>query len=274
MTRFLQLGVGSKPPTLSQMDQKSLSIPRSSIHEDQFAFDKDEDQITLTGYNIHGSSIQVIQPEIINALQALPIEPEVISRACGVFYRSNNDSKIKSIKGSRKIRRMFYCVLMAYNELDYPVDPSYAADIVGLPRTDIEQAMNECSPSEVILIEPVKMLKFYIHRFNVLLSQVGIRYDPDIVIKEVTSVIRICESTQSGKEWIQNTAAKIVTITAIYFYLNDIKGFDVSKHMQIFEQACYLSWACIRRYHEQIIKYYNLEEPVSSPKNKFMIPFL
>lgn len=256
------------------MDQKSNNNIESHQDDDQFTLERDDDQISLTGYNIHGSTVQIVQPEIINALQTLPIAPEVISRACAIFYRTNIDSKLKSIKGSRKTRRMFYCILIAYNELDYPVDPSYAADIVGLERTDIEQAMNECSPSEVILIEPTKMLKFYIHRFNALLSQIGIRYDPNIVIQDVTNVINICRGTPSGYEWVQNTAAKIVAITSLYFYLTDIKCFDISKNMQLFEQACYLSWACIRRYYEQIIKYYNLEEPANSPKTKIIMPFI
>jgi len=256
------------------MARKSLSAPLSPVDEDQIASDPDGVHIALTGYSPYGISLPVTQPEIIRSLQALQIEPDVISRGCAVFYRLNNDSKIKSIKGRRKQRMMFFCLLIAYNELDYPVDPCYAADLVTLPRTEIEKTMNECSPSEMIVFDPIKMIKFYMHRFNILLSTTGVQYDSVTVIKEVTEVIEVCKKTQSGREWIQNTAAKIVAVTALYFYLNDIKNFDISKHSKFFEEACYLSSACIRRYHPEIIRYYNMDVQTGQHASPVSVPFL
>ena len=244
---------------------KGISFCNASMESD------DEEKISLTGYNVYGSAVTVAVPEIVLALQALNVEPQVASKACEIFHRSNADLRLKSIKGSRKTRRMFFCVLLAYKELNFPVDPSYAADIVGLARTDIERAMNECAHSEVVLMEPISMLAFYIHRLNALSSVVGICYDVNTMISEITKVINTCKETVGGKEWVDNTAGKIVAITSIYFYLNDIKCYDVN--MAIFEEACYLSWACIRRYHEQIIKYYNSEQQVGTPERYLSLPF-
>ena len=234
----------------------------------------DGEQIITDGFSAHGSPVQVVQPEIINALQLLPVAPEVISRASAIFYQLNRQSKLKSIKGSRKVRTMFACISLAFNELGVPVDPNYAADLVHLDRTNIEQALNECFPASKIIYDPILMIRFYIYSLNESLSLVGIRYDENAVITEVTKVIQICKSTKSGEEWVQNNAGKIVAITALYFYLNDLKRYDISKYLALFEQACYLSWACIRRYHAEISRYYNMEEGISHSQRAPLITFL
>lgn len=250
------------------------------------AFDEIEaiDPLFMGGYSIYGSLSSTPQPEIVNALQQLAIETEVVIKAIELFYLIGSDRgssslvrytpRTKSVKGSRKFRCMFYCVFMAYKELGCPVDPAYAAEIVGLPRNEIEQAFTEYSPSGPMLIEPEQLLHFYIKRINELLIPIGIEYNVELLAREASKVIEICRSNEIGREWVQNTAAKIVSIVALYFYMNDIKGLDIAQNILVFEQACYLSWACIRRYHEQIVRYYNMDASPSPTTTRITLPFL
>lgn len=228
--------------------------------------DTPSNQLVMGGYNPFSSVTTVTQPEIVNTIQQLPLENEVILSAIEVFYeigirgKQEYAPRTKSVKGSRKIKCIFYCIFMAYNKLGFPVDPSYAADIIGLPRNEIEQAFNEYSPSGAMLIKPEQLLRFYIMRINTIVACHCIQYDVDTLEYQAKRIIQVCRSTVAGKEWIENTAAKIVAIVSLYFYMNDIRGFEIGQNIQIFEQACYLSWACIRRYHEQITKYYNADQ--------------
>lgn len=221
--------------------------------------------IVMNGYNPCATIVNNSQPEIVTTIQQLSIEIEIISKAIGIFYNINSMKisdeiykRTKSVKGSRKIRLIFYCVFMAYNELGCPVDPAFVADIVKLPRKEMEQALGEYAPAGTTIIEPEKMIVFYIRRINKIVESMNIKYDECVVDREVRRIIKVCRMTNIGQEWVQNTAAKHVAIAALYFYMTDIKGFDlISKNINIFEKACYLSWACIRRYHEQIARYYN-----------------
>jgi len=276
-----------RPDSLSN-SATSINIINPTPNGGDF-IDPSSNMIVMNGYNGFTTLTSTTQPEIVTIIQQLGIELEVIAKAVEIFYKINsmkiNDSRgtsidisrrTKSVKGSRKIRLTFYCVFMAYSELGFPVDPSFAADIVGLPYNEIEQAFSEYAPPGVLSIEPEKMVRFYIKRINTIIAHSGINYNVDTVNKEVERIIEICRSTPVGKEWIQNTAAKIVAIASLYFYMNDLKGYNISKETTIFEQACYLSWACIRRYHEQVAKYYNydIEESQNVKKPKICIPYL
>jgi hypothetical protein len=238
-----------------------------------------KEKLVMNGYSPFGTLSTTAQPEIVNAIQQLPLENEVVSKAIEVFYeigiRENHGyaPRTKSVKGSRKIKCIFYCIFMAYNQLECPVDPSYAADLIGLPRNEIEQAFNEYSPSGAMLIKPEQLLRFYIQRINNLVSKYGIQYNLEALEKESKRIIDVCRSTTAGKEWVENTAAKIVAIVSLYFYLNDIRGLEIGQNIQIFEHACYLSWACIRRYHEQITRYYNADYREHIKQLRFVLPF-
>jgi hypothetical protein len=244
------------------------------------------EKMLMSGYSPYSTVTNPTQPEIVTSIQQLQLETEVISKAIEIFYHINtmriNDPRSgmietprrnKSVKGSRKIRLIFYCVFMAYKELNFPVDPSYVADIVQLPRNEVDQALSEYAPPGATLIEPEKMVRFYVQRINVLLQPQGISYNIDVVDRDVRRVIEICRTSLAGREWVLNTPAKIVAISALYFYMNDLKGLEIARDTNIFEQACYLSWACIRRYHEQIAKYYNLEDRSSVSRPNIILPF-
>lgn len=280
----------SNPCLPGNFNNNSITTPSEQAGVDTYnEIEKSSNVIVMGGYNAYSTVISTTQPEIVTTIQQLQIETEIISKAIDIYYRINsmkmNDNRgnsvgvfqrSKSIKGSRKIRLIFYCVFMSYNELGCPVDPAYAADIVKLPRKEMEQALTEYAPSGTTIIEPEKMIMFYIRRINLLVSQLGISYNIDIIDQEVRRIIEVCRISPIGKEWIENTAAKHVAVAALYFYMNDIKGFDtISKNIYIFENACYLSWACIRRYHDQITKYYNFDiTDQIAPKPIFSFSYL
>ena len=273
------------------MAQQSLPLSTDPEQQDlTLELINQNERFVMSGYSAYGSIAATNQPEIINTLQQLPIETEVVTKAIEVFYEigalragesplpSGKQStrytpRTKSVKGSRKFRCMFYCIFMAYSKLHYPVDPAYAADIVGLPRNEIEQAFTEYSPSGAMLMAPEDLLRFYIKRINLLLAPTGVQYNESLLEREARKVIQVCKSTHIGREWVQNTAAKVVAIVSLYFYMNDIKGLEIAQNIQVIEQACYLSWACIRRYHEQIVKYYNADTSIVSPPGKVVFPF-
>lgn len=227
--------------------------------------------LTMSGFSPYTTPTPTTQPEIISTIQNLPIELEVTNKAIEIYYETTNISKFKnrkktignrssvrSYKGIRRTRLLFYCVFKAYEVVGFPVDPCYVAEIVRLPINEIDQAIGEYAPSGIFLIEPEKMIRFYIARINESLSSSNIHYNEDIVIAGTRKVLAECRSTNIGKEWIQNTTAKSVAIAALYFYMNDIRGISINQ--TIIEKACYLSWACIRRHHEQVAKYYNCSQ--------------
>ena len=242
--------------------------------------ENEDNLISFSGYSAYGSTTAVVQPEIVTALQQMNLEIEVINRAIEVYYEvikmhyhRKNDTRGRTIKGGRRLRLLFYCVFTAYIRLNNPVDPCFAAELIGLPFNSIEQAITENSPPGVIVIDPTKMIKFYVGRINKLMESTGTQYNEASVVEGVTQVIDICRSTEVGEEWTQNTAVKLVAISAVYFYLNDIKGINMSKNIILIEKTCYLSWACIKRYYEQIGKYYNCDDKDHKyPRSENIVP--
>jgi len=245
----------------------SRSLPRPLSEDEAMLLEESESMLTMGGFNPYVTPTLNSQPEIVNNIQTLPLETEIIGKAVEIYYqtmaervsrRKKDEHIVKSFKGIKKARMIFYCVFRAYLEMGYPVDPCYAAEIVRLPMNEIDQALNEFIPPGILLIEPEKMVRFYIDRINKLSVPLNIEYNSEAVIAGTQKVLQECRSTNTGREWIQNTTAKSVAIAALYFYLNDIQGYSLDQG--IIERACYLSWACIRRHHEQIAKYYNYSQ--------------
>lgn len=207
--------------------------------------------LCMSEYSEYTNIQSTVQPEVVSAIQQLELETQVVSKAVQIYYSVDQSptrwSKTKSIKGTRKLRLIFYCVFIAYKELDHPVDPYHVADKVGLPRGEIDQAFSEYAPPGAIIIEPEKMVRFYAKRLGDLLSR-----NADELERGAHNVIQVCKSTDAGREWVTNTPAKIVAITAIYHYLCSQ---NTTRNLKAFEKACYLSSACIRRHHEQVAKY-------------------
>jgi hypothetical protein len=245
------------------METLSLSYP--SVSEAT-----GEEELSVTGYSQFTTHTAIAVPEAVTIIQQLGLPPEVTTHAINVFYRLENESakqthRIKSLRKKRKDRRVFICVLIAYNELDCPMDPVVVANITHLPHTEIEQAFNE---SEInITIDPVKLTKYYLRTINANLiesansrgqankTSVELQLNLDIVYQEIAKIVKICKQKASGREVIDNSPAKHISIGVICFYIFDIVQMNIPR--LIIEKACNLSWACITKYHKQIALLYN-----------------
>lgn len=212
-----------------------------------------------TGYNPNATCVQIQPPEIINSILKLPIETEVINRAVAIYHRINSDynfsrNRPKTIKGSKKDQLIFLCVFRAYYELDRAIDVFHAAALTGLPRNMVNQAL-DMYPMK---FEPENFIEFYINRFNQILEEHGAKIQiQSVMIPEVIRIIKDCRETKSGMEGIQDMPSKGVAVAALYFYLNNIVNIMKQEYNSYFTEACYISWAAVRKYYDQINEYYN-----------------
>ncbi len=244
------------------METLSLSYP--SVSEAM-----GEEELSVTGYSQFTTHTAIAVPEAVVVIQQLGLPPEVTARAITVFYRLENESakqvhRIKSLRRKRKERRIFLCVLIAYNELDCPMDAVAVANITHLDHSEIEQAFNE---SEInITIDPVKLTKYYLRAINTNLidlvngrgfvkSSVELQLNAEVVHQEITKIVKICKQKASGREVIDNSPAKHISVGVICFYIFDIVQMNIPR--LVIERACNLSWACITKYHKQIALLYN-----------------
>lgn len=204
------------------------------------------------------------KPEIINTFSSLQglFDPPVVRKAIEIYYELNHQINTKSIKGTRKACLVFYCFFVALDRLGETSDPCYVADLVNLPRNKIERAFAEFSPSGLNIYNPLSLVKFYIKRYNEALKSaaLGFQIDQRCVEKGVVEIIERCRESRMGREWIENSSAKIVAIASIHFYLEEIKGMDMNTTNDLFVDACYLSLPCIKRYHDSVSKYYNMDK--------------
>lgn len=237
------------------------------IREERASKDPDEIMIS-TGYNPNSSIVSNSRPEIINDFENLNVRSEIICGAKNVYYRiiasksltNQKPTRIKSVKGSKKLKLIFYCVYIAHLDLGRAVDPCYVADLVNLDYKEIDRSFENYSENGIITIEPERLIPFYIERLNEVSKESGIVYDKEKIIDGVNKVITICKSTQIGKEALENIPSRFVAICSLYFFLDRVSRTNISKEITNFEKACYLSWGCIKRYLAQIEKYYNAKD--------------
>ena len=220
------------------------------------------DTLSLCSSSSYRDGMSTTRPEIVNCLSALKDKVDVVlvKKAIEIYYELCQEINTKSIKGTRKACMIFYCLFLAYDRLGHACDPAFIADIVGLPRKKIEKAFSELSPIGCTLYDPLSFIKFYISRYNALLEEggIGIKINDDCVHKSVEDIIIKCNETVPGSQWIENSPVKVVAVACIYFYLTEIKGISMTETIDIFSQACYLSFSCIKRYSDQVSKYYNM----------------
>jgi hypothetical protein len=224
-----------------------------------------EQELVNSGFSTTSNVVNKTQPEIVNYIQNLPFEIEVTSRAIDIYYRlaisKNTFCKVKAVKITRKLRCAFYCVFTSFKELGTPIDPVYLADIISLPRNNIEKAFRDYSPPGFNYIDPESMLSFYIMQINKHLEDSGLSFNIQNTISEIAEVIKVCKSTKEGAFWVRNNTSKIIAIVAIYFYIVDLKGIFIDKLLSIIEQCCYVSWSSIKKYYDKMVKYYNDQTP-------------
>jgi transcription initiation factor TFIIIB Brf1 subunit/transcription initiation factor TFIIB len=228
----------------------------------------DENDLDGGSYNRYGNIVITKRPDIIENILNLPIEQEVKSRAQEIYYRLHDVNK--NVKSRQKLQLIFYCIWMAYLELDCPQDTYPLADMIALPRKNIDKALSKFLEVGIVIIEPERMIKYYIRRINSFL--IDAKFNEDLVTENVIEILKRVRRTEAGNEWVDNTPVKIVAVVSIYFYLNDIKRSKLIENTSLIEKTCYLSWACIRRYHEVLERYYNSEP--DTQEEKITIPFL
>lgn len=231
------------------------------------------DEVTLSFNPVFFKDhLSFTRPEIVNSLMSLKekFDHSLIKQAIEIYYELSHKVNTKSIKKSRKMCLIFYCLFMALDRSGMTTDPVHLAELVGLPRNKIERSFSEFSASGIYFISPMSLVTFYVERYNALLQGAGmmLKLNEAYVIKGVEEVIERCRESRAGREWMDNTSSKVVAIACIHFYLTEFKGLEIEKDT-FFSEACYLSLPCIKRYHEFISKYYNMgkEEPVL---NNFM----
>jgi hypothetical protein len=215
-----------------------------------------EEELSVGGYSQFASPVSITVPEAVTAIQQLGLPPEITSKAIDTFYRLQSDvtkqvHPVKSLRKKRKDRCVFLCVFIAYNDSGMPMDPVAVANLTKLDSGEIDQAFNDNTIN--IVIDPVKLSRYYVQSINTLLE--GSQLNVDLVEQEVRKIIEICRQKKSGQEVLENSPAKHISVGVTCFYILDVGSMNI--HRSILERACHLSWACISKYHRQISQLYN-----------------
>ena len=220
---------------------------------------------TASNYSSCGPSSGQQQPEIINSINKMELDQNIKNHAITCYNELASDRvdcKTKSVKGLNKASLVFYCVYIGFIRSENLVDPYYVADLIPLPPRKVNKALHRYIKPGCTLIEPETSLNFYISNINKHFAEIGFSFEPVTFNKEVRELLAICRSTKEGTNWIAETSSRIICITAIYFYLNDIKGFPVNKYEKLFHKAVYTSKASLKKYYTLFTHYYNLTEVV------------
>ena len=197
---------------------------------------------------------------IIFTIQRLEIDEAIKNIACATFVelaKHRIDCKTKSVKNTHKLSLIFYCVYTGFIKTGNIVDPYFVAKLVGLSKSHVDSALNCYSNYGCTMFKPEDALLFYIKNLNEQLKTHGMSFDIDAVHQETLDIIRCCRMTPKGDDWITQTSSRIVCISVIYFYLNDIKQLPMNKHVEDFEKACFTTKACIIKYYMLLVYYYN-----------------
>lgn len=238
--------------------------------------------LVITGYSPNRCGISQAVPEVVNHIRKWDrfIPQEIINKAVDNYYELNQlyhatknnvydiSPKTKSVKGTRQQKLIFYCIFKAYDDLGQTVDPYYIANLIDMNPLDTTQAFTECCPNGNFWIDPKKFVKFYLIRIQEILDDMGkcIKIDQEKIYKEVEEIINQCHSTQYGDNTLNNTPSGKIAIVAIYFYLTKFSNIPALNDISIFEEAGYLSGACIRSYLEIIEKCYNSRDEIMPNK--------
>lgn len=230
-------------------------------------------QLVNSGYSANRSMVTQAIPEVVNHIKNFErvIPSEVINRAIEIYYSLNftyhstknnlygRGTKTKSVKGNRQKKLIFFCIFKAYDDLDQTVDPYYVANLVEMNQLDTNQAFNECCPNGKFTITPDRFINFYLDRIQEIIDEagVGIKLDQKEIYDNVKNIIETCQNTQFGKNTLNNIPSGKIAIVSIYFYLTRFCSIPQLTDIAIFEEAGYLSGACIRNYLETIEKCYN-----------------
>ena len=232
-------------------------------------YDEDDDgnavdtPILINTHNSYNIPLKGVETDSNNSIRLLPnIPKEVITLAIDIankLYRLKNHNEQgiqigpKVLKKDSKDKRDFVCVFAAFNELGFPVDQEYVAELISFPKNMIDKAFKENSLT--IQINPMLLSKFYIKKLNDL----GLEYkfDIDNIAEEIGKIIDLCNKTIIGKHIISGNPAKNTAIGALYLYLTIYNSSILEVFKPYLASAWYISPTSYKRYYEQISKAYN-----------------
>lgn len=216
-----------------------------------------QDQKISTGSFSKFSSIITVNiiPQTVLAIQQLPnIADEIKTEAIQVYYQISQfrpECKLKSVKGKKQLKIIFYCIFNAHINLDCYIDPIGLSYLLKLKKTVINKALSSYTPRGVTIIPPEKCISYYLHRLNELLKEKKLKeYPIEECVDGTIIIIQLCKNSQLGDDWITDVASKTVAIICLYFYLNDIVNEGISKYTELYGRACFVSFAGIRKYYD------------------------
>lgn len=222
--------------------------------------DIQEQRLSIGGYNQCVSMILLnVIPQIVILLQnRQDIADEIKTEAIQVYYQISQlrpDCKLKSVKGKRQLKIIFYCLFNAYINVDCYIDPIELAEKLNMKKTDINKSLSSYTPRGSTIIPPEKCIKYYLYRLNELLKQNNLKeYSIDECVEGTITIIKLCRNSKLGHEWITDIASKTAAIICLYFYLNDIVCEGICKHTDLYGKACFVSFAGIRKNYEIVSK--------------------
>ncbi|MHB1910308.1 MAG: hypothetical protein ACYCQJ_15730 [Nitrososphaerales archaeon] len=207
-------------------------------------------------YNPYGSSQATTEPEGIRELKALTqFSNQIVSEAISVYRdldRQDEFGRQKALKKDKRLRRIFICLYMAYNRLGFPVDPKYLIQQLGYGvKCNFDKAVNENNLN--LIIDPVRLAEFYLKR---LVTVSNYNLDIPLILQEVSTLLEECRGSEIGRDYIDNTPAKVISIGAICYVLTYIHD-EYDKFKLKLATAWYLSPSCVRKYRDKISEIYN-----------------
>ncbi|AYV85902.1 MAG: hypothetical protein Solivirus1_59 [Solivirus sp.] len=202
-------------------------------------------------------------PEVVNIISKIDIDNSIKSEAINIYYKMMNerhDCKISSVKGLQKTSLIFFCIYMGFMQTGNLIDPYFAASIVKLNPKSVNRALNSYTFPGCVIYQPEDSIDFYIFYLHHHFRSVGQSFNTKVFHEEMIKIIKVCRSTEAGRQWILQNSIRIVCITVVYFFLTDILRIPVDKFEKVYTITCYATKANIKRYYLQLCTIYNTVE--------------
>ena len=142
-----------------------------------------ECSLSVSGYSAYGTASTQAPPQIVITIQQMAgLENEVKMEAINLYYQMRErlslggssgagGAKVKSVKGKRQLKIIFYCIFIAYAKLGNYVDAQHVCKLIGMDPSEVRGALTDYTPPGVTSIDPEKCVKYYIQRLNALLRE-------------------------------------------------------------------------------------------------------
>ena len=166
-------------------------------------------------------------PEVIKSIKRLENLPQaIISKALEIANEKLAKSEYKIYKGPNKDELICYCVLMAYIQLRYPIDPDYLLLKLGMTSNCMTRALyKNLDEGGTFRIAPMTMLEFYLNRLKEVKR---LQIDSESIRKDFVSITKDISNTPAGVEYYENTETKKVTVGTLYFILKDMYTISIT----------------------------------------------